>query len=151
MCSNVLIWSLPFPFVSPLLSASLHWTDLPAFSRLRNGQFQWMQAQLCGGVRWWQVCLSLLFLINHTKAQSGHGYSFISGSLSCDSLLILCLNILLCHDKKWMVLSRYIVVTLPNCVHVRLALVRITYWVTDKKYDFCHEEKFHCNFLLFFF
>lgn len=44
------------------ISLPLHYiatsaTDLPAFPGLRDGQFQRMQAQLCGGVRRWQVGL----------------------------------------------------------------------------------------------
>lgn len=41
----------------PPHSISTSATDLLAFPGLRDGQFQWMQAQLCGGVRRWQVGL----------------------------------------------------------------------------------------------
>lgn len=67
-CCSILTGAL-LSFSSYFLSFA-SWTDLPAFSRLWDGQFQWMQAQLRGSVWWWQVWhVESLILINPTEAQ----------------------------------------------------------------------------------
>ena len=74
LISPQLISSSPLCVSSPL---SASWTDLPAFPRLRDGQFQRVQAQLCGSVRWRQVGLSDISM-NHTETQFRHVFRPLS-------------------------------------------------------------------------